>query len=449
MVIADKYILGLTLFLSLTGFKIEANAQQTYTLQQCIDKGLSQSLQLKADGYDLDKTKAGIKQAYSALLPTISGNASYQYAFQVSASVIPAETFGGPAGKYTAAMLGVPQTKSATISLSQNLYNASATIGLKAAKILVNANKLQIESSKEDLVYNISATYYNIQSIVKQAELTHQTLDGTEALLKNTQDQFKAGLATETDVDRLTVTRDNSKANLQSLDNSKEKYYNLLKTLMNMALTENVTVQPFTNNEADASLLQIPAFNPATKTNYLQVMENIKVANLQKQNIKAGLKPTLSLSGSYGFSGYYNNANPFKNINDKFYPSSSVGLSLRVPIFDGFSIKYQAQQKEYEVKKYQVQAEQTLQQNNKDVADAYADIKSNFITYQNQQRNLALAEKVMKDINQQYKSGLIKVSDVINTTTDLQTAQNNFVTALINIKQAELNLKKAQGSLLK
>jgi len=445
----SKNKLILILVFGLVNSNIETRAQQTLTIQDCINKALDQSLQLKADNYDLEKTNAGIKQAYSALLPNISGSASYQYAFQVSASVIPAETFGGTAGTYSAAKLGVPQTKSGSISLSQNLYNASAMIGLKAAKVLVNLNKLQIESSKEDLVYNVSATYYNIQAIIKQAEFTKNTLANTEALLQVTQDQFKAGLATETDVDRLTVTRDNTKASLQSLDNSKEKYYNLLKVLMNVALTENITVQPFTDNEANAALLQLPNFNPTIKINYLQVMENIKVAGLQKQNIKAGLKPTLSLNASYGASGYNDNANPFKNINNKFYPSSSVGLSLKVPIFDGFSVKHQVRQKEFEIKKYKVQAEQVLQQNNKDVADAYADIKSNFITYQNQQRNLALAEKVMKDINQQYKSGLVKVSDVINSNTDLQTAQNNFITALINIKQAELNLKKAQGNLLK
>jgi outer membrane protein len=445
----NKLILSLILAFCFVGVGISAAAQQTLTLQDCIDKALGQSLQLKADNYDMDKTNAGIKQAYSALLPSISGSASYQYAFQVNASVIPAETFGGQAGTYSAAKLGVPQTKSGSISLNQNLYNASAMIGLKAAKVLVNLNKMQIESSKEDLVYNVSATYYNIQAIIKQTELTASTLASTEALLQIIQDQFKAGLATETDVDRLTVTRDNTKASLQSLDNSKEKYYNLLKLLMNVALTENITVQSFTGNEANAALLQFPVFSPTTKVNYLQVMENIKVASLQKQNIKAGLKPTLSLNASYGLSGYNDNANPFKNINSKFYPSSSVGLSLKVPIFDGFNVKYQAKQKDFEIKKYQVQAEQILQQNNKDVADAYADIKSNFITYQNQQRNLTLAEKVMKDINHQYKSGLVKVSDVINSNTDLQTAQNNFVTALINIKQAELNLKKAQGNLLK
>lgn len=445
----NKWMLCLSMAVGFAVLCTGARAQQTLTLQDCINKALDQSLQLKADSFDLEKTNAGIKQAYSALLPSISGTASYQYAFQVSASVIPAETFGGPAGTYSAAKLGVPQTKSGSISLSQNLYNASAMIGLKAAKVLVNINRLQIESSKEDLVYNVSATYYNIQAIIKQRELTGATLENTESLLQVTLQQFKAGLATETDVDRLTVTRDNARAGLQSLDNSKEKYYNLLKVLMNVALTENFRVQPFTDNEADETLLQLPGFDPAGKLNYLQVKENIKVADLQKRNIKAGLKPSLSLNASYGASGYNDNANPFKNINSRFYPSSSVGLSLKVPIFDGFSIKHQVRQKEFEIKKYQVQADQILQQNSKDVADAYTDIKSNFITYQNQQRNLTLAEKVMKDINQQYKSGLVKVSDVINSNTDLQTAQNNFVTALINIKQAELNLKKAQGNLLK
>jgi outer membrane protein TolC len=295
----------------------------------------------------------------------------------------------------------------------------------------------------------VSASYYNIQSLIKQIELSKQTLANTEQLLSSTQDQLKAGLATQTDVDRLTVTRDNDKANIQSEENSKDKYYNLLKTLMNIPLNTDIAVLPFAGNEAEAVLLQMPSFDGTTKTNYLELMQNVKISKLQQQNIKAGYLPSLSLNGAYGLYGYSTSANPFNTINNKFYPNSYVGLKLSIPIFDGFSIKYQAKQKYFEMKKYEVQAEQTIRQNNKDLADAYADLKSNFITYENQQRNLLLAQKVMKDVNDQYKSGLVKVSDYINTNTDLQTAQNNFVNALINIKQAELNLKKAEGTLLK
>ncbi len=426
-----------------------ANAQETMTLKQCVDKALQQSLQLTSDGYDLEKTKAYVQQQYSVLLPNISGSGSYQYAFQVNTSVIPSDAFGGPAGTYSAVKFGVPQSKSAAVTLNQNIFDPGVFIALKAAKLAVNLNQLQITGSKEDLVYNVSASYYNIQSLIKQIELSKQTLANTEQLLSSTQDQLKAGLATQTDVDRLTVTRDNDKANIQSEENSKDKYYNLLKTLMNIPLNTDIAVLPFAGNEAEAVLLQMPSFDGTTKTNYLELIQNVKISKLEQQNIKAGYLPTLSLNGAYGLYGYSTSANPFNTINNKFYPNSYVGLKLSIPIFDGFSIKYQAKQKYFEMKKYEVQAEQTIQQNNKDLADAYADLKSNFITYENQQRNLLLAQKVMKDVNDQYKSGLVKVSDYINTNTDLQTAQNNFVNALINIKQAELNLKKAEGTLLK
>jgi len=421
-------------------------AQQAYCLQQCIDLALHQSLQLKADALDLEKTNASIRQAYSALLPTITVNGTYQYSPQVQANVIPAETFGGQPGTYSVARLGVKQTQYATAELTQNLYNPSALIGLKAAKVVVTGNQLQIRSSQEDLVYNVSATYYNIQSLIKKEELTTLSLQNTEALLQSTTEQHKAGLATQTDVERLTVTRDNTKADLESLQNNKEKYYNLLKVLMNLPLEQSVTVDTF--NDTDVTIIRESNYDPKQKTNYQQVMYNKRVAELDHRNIKAGYQPTLSLFGSYSLYGYNNAFKPLENINDKYYPASAVGIRLKLTVFDGFNIRYKAKQRQIDINKLDVQAQQTLQQNEKDVADALADIRSNLVTYENQKRNLALAQKVMTDINQQYQSGLVKVSDVINTTSDLHTAQNNYVTAIINLKQAEISLKKAQGTLL-
>lgn len=421
-------------------------AQEIYTLQQCTEIALTQSLQLKADALDLEHTTALIKQGYSSVLPNININGSYQYSPQVQASVIPAETFGGPEGSYSVARLGVPQTKSATAELTQTIYNQATFIGLKAAKIMVSGNQLQIKSSREDLAYNVAATYFNIQYLLKQEELTGLLLQNTETLLQSTTEQLAAGLATQTDVDRMTVTRDNTKANLESLKNNKTKYYNLLKVLMNIPLNQVISIEGF--NENGIGAIPTSDYNAQEKTNYLQLMQRKNVAELEYKRIRAGYVPTLSLFANYGFYGYYSDANPFKNINDRFYPTSTIGVRLKIPVFDGFNIKYQAKQKQIDISKIEIQAQQVLQQNEKEVADAYADIQSNLITYENQKRNLTLAQKVMTDINQQYQSGIARVSDVINTASDLQTAQNNYVTALINLKQAEITLKKAQGTLL-
>jgi len=439
----------LLMFLFTCGAFLHGMAQRQYTLRECIDTALQKSLQLKSDNYDLAKTQAGIGQAYSSLLPSVSASGSYQYYFKLQKQVIPAEVFGGTAGKYEATSLSVPQSKSLSMQLNQTLFNASSLIALKAAKVEVNLNELQIRSSREDLVYNVSATYYNIQSILKQQALAKSNLVSDESLLQVTSDQFRAGLATQTDLDRLTVQRDNSKATLQNTSNSLEKQYNMLKLLMNVPLESGIiVVQDEYDEEAALASQQKADFDPTQKTNYRQVLENKKVADLQRRNIKAGYLPTLSLGANYGYSGYNSTANPFKNINSSWYPSSYVSLSLSIPIFDGFSKKYQIRQQEITIRKYDVQAEQTLQQNRKDVADASADLKSNYITLQSQKRNLVLAEKVLTDVTTQYKSGLVKLTDAINSQSELETAQNNYINALINIKQAELNLKKANGTLL-
>jgi len=424
-------------------------AQRPYTLQECIDTALQKSLQLRSDNYDLAKTQAGIGEAYSSLLPSVNASGSYQYYFKLQKQLIPADVFGGAAGKYTATSLSTPQNKSLGIQMNQTLFNASSLIALKAAKVAVGLNELQIRSSKEDLVYNVSATYYNIQSILKQKALVGENLANDEALLTVTSDQFRAGLATQTDLDRLTVQRDNTKASLQNTTNTLEKQYNMLKLLMNVPLESNIAVVQDEYDEAGALVSQQRTDADLTqKTNYQQILENKKVADLQRRNIKAGYMPTLSLGANYSLSGYNSTANPFTNLNSTWYPSSYVNLSLSIPLFDGFRKKYQIKQQEITLHKYDVQAEQTLQQNRKDVADAYADLKSNYITLQSQKRNLALAQKVLTDINTQYKSGLVKLTDAINSQSELETAQNNYITALINIKQAELSLKKANGTLL-
>ncbi|WPV66145.1 MULTISPECIES: TolC family protein [unclassified Chitinophaga] len=422
-------------------------AQQIFTLNQCLDTALKNSLQIQSDQYGLEKTKADVGQAYSSLLPNISASGYYQYQFKVPVQMIPADLFGGTPGTYQAAQFSVPQTKSGSLDISQTIFNASSLIALKAAKVSLNINQLQIQSSKEDLVYNVSATYYNIQTILKQIELTTKNLSNTEELLQSTSDQYKSGLATETDVDRLFVSRDNTKADLETASNNLDKEYNVLKLFMNVPLDTKLTVSEYEDNQPLISP-EPPGLDIMKKTDYLQVLENRHLAEIQRKNIKAGYLPSLTLSGNYGISAFYSNANPFNNLNDKWYSSSSFKVALSIPIFDGFSKKYQIKNKSIAIKQYDIQAEQIKQQSLKNVANANADLKTNILTLQAKKRNLNLAQKVLDDIKLQYQNGIAKITDVINSQSELYTAQNNYIKAIINIKQAELELKKAQGTLL-
>lgn len=424
-------------------------AQESCDLKYCIETALKNSLQLKSDYNTLAKYKASVGQVRSELLPRVNAVGTYQYSFDIQTQMIPAEMFGGLSGTYKEARLGVNQNKSGNLQASQTLYNAPLLISLKIAKATVNLECLQIQGTKEDLIYNVSATYYNIQSILKQEQLVENNLRSMNSLVEITDRLYKSGLATATDANRLTVSRDNTSANLRKLRNNKEKMYNLLKILMNIPIDSNIQIKEFQENKSSLVEPFLPVSNPMLKTNYLQVAQGKQIAEMQLKSIKSSYLPSLSFSGSYGYSAFYNNANPMKNLNDKWYKSSYIGVQLNIPVFDGFSKKYQIHQKKAEIKNYEIQGEQILQQNSKEMADAYADLKSNYTSLDTQKRSLELAQKVSDDINNQYKSGLVKMSEVINSQIELVTAQNNYVDALISIKQAELNLSKAAGTLMK
>ncbi len=423
-------------------------AQNTYSLQSCVDAALKNNLQVEASQLDLARANAQIDKAKSGLYPNIHFSTQYQYQFKVPVQLIPADVFGGPVGVYTAAQLSVPQTKTVGLQLQQALFNPSVLIALKAAKIVVSMSDLQVKNTKEELVYNVMATYYNIQSLMAQANLLRENTQRLESLLQHLSTLQKAGLATQIDVERLSISKENTQANIEATQNTIDKYLNLLKTLMNEPLEKAIALESF--QEKDVPVPSTPSVfaAPSNRTNYLQVLEQKNGALLEAQNIKAGALPRLYLTGTQGFSGFYTNANPFENLNNRWYPSTAVALQLSFPIFDGFARKNDMKIKSLEIKKMDLQLQQIQQQNNQEVANALADLKSNFITYQNQKRNLLLAQKVQEDINLQYKSGLAKITDVLNTEIELKNAQNNYLGALINIKLAELNLKKAQGTLL-
>jgi outer membrane protein TolC len=48
----------------------------------------------------------------------------------------------------------------------------------------------------------------------------------------------------------------------------------------------------------------------------------------------------------------------------------------------------------------------------------------------------------------QYKEGVASLSDLLNAETELRSAQNNYINALVQLKLAALELRKANGSLL-
>ena len=66
---------------------------------------------------------------------------------------------------------------------------------------------------------------------------------------------------------------------------------------------------------------------------------------------------------------------------------------------------------------------------------------------QNQKANLTLANEVYEDINNNFKLGLVTLTDLLNAESELTSTQNAYNDALLQFKVSEIDLIKAKGEI--
>ncbi|HEY9045858.1 MAG TPA: TolC family protein [Ohtaekwangia sp.] len=419
---------------------------QQLSLEECIRISLENNLSVKNSKLDIESTEHQVSEARSGLLPTVDLNGQYQYYLNMPSQFIPAATFGGTPGEYVSATLGVPQTTSANVQLTQKLYDQRVMVGLKAARAARTSSSLQLSMTKEDIVYNVTSTYYNIQVLSDNLALLQSNMTSLEKTVKTNETLRKNEIVSSSTYKRLLINLENLRNQYENEKLSQTKYYNMLKYLMNVPLSENVEVMPFDFN---ASVEDLKAGDIGQRTDIRLQEEQIKLSTLDRKSTLAGYYPTLSANLFHGYTGYYNKFSPLDRINNQWINSTYFSVSLKIPVFDGFTRKYQAKQKAVTIQKdintlalKKLDAEREIQ-------DAMNNYISNKNLLANSKRSLDLAEQLFKDSNIEYNNGLISITDLLDSQDDLSDARNNYSTALINLKVAELDVKRANGELAK
>src|SRR5699024_5524671 len=156
-----------------------------------------------------------VDEVASGLYPQIEATGSYRYHLELPTEQVPAEIFGGEPGTYREVSLSSPQTVTGAVQLNQVLFDGPLLMGLKAAKVSTDVSQLQIMQTKEEVVYNVSATYYNIQTLTEQEAVLKENLESNEKLISATKNMLENELITNIDYNRLLVNRENIRAELE------------------------------------------------------------------------------------------------------------------------------------------------------------------------------------------------------------------------------------------
>ncbi|MHB1179613.1 MAG: TolC family protein, partial [Daejeonella sp.] len=185
-----------------------------------------------------------------------------------------------------------------------------------------------------------------------------------------------------------------------------------------------------------------------TELKLLQTRE--RLLGLQLQSYKSEYYPTLSIMGNYSYQGLGNEflfSAPSDKVN--WFDVATIGLSLRVPLFNGFATNARVQQSNVALKKLQEDMSLTEQSMSLGYENAVTQINNNLLVLNSQKQNMELAEEVYKTTIENYNNGLASLTDLLSAENGLTEAQNNYLTTLLNYRLSEIQLLKAQGELNK
>ena len=420
-----------------------AFAQNEMSLKQCVEFGIQNNLSLQKSSLEVDKNKQKEREVLSSALPQINGSAVLNDNLNLATQLIPGEIVGKP-GTMIPVRFGTQYNLTVGVSASQMIYNQTFILATRASKVAEDLAVLGVEKAKEQLVYDISSAYYALQVTGVQKNIVESNLIKMQRMMELTKLQYENGLAKKSDYDRLQVNVSNLQSEFDNINQTLLYQSSLLKFFMGMKLDSNITI----SNLIEPSKMQLSVNNNNLANNVdLKIIETQK--ELNELNIKqyyAGYIPSLNANAVYNWQNMGNQIQWTGN-DAKWYNITMVGVTLSVPIFDGFNKQSKASQAKIQQEQLNLDALYLAESIRLQNLNAFNRLKANENSVLTQEKNMKLAEEIYVSTQEQFKNGLVSLSELINAETSLKESQNNYLRALVQVKLAELDLLKASGDI--
>ncbi len=428
-------IAGIFLFSALGVSSLRA---EEWSLQKCIDSAIVHNKSLEISKNEIEISREKESEVYANLIPKLEFNSEYKYFTDLPYQIMPMSLFGGPAGKFKEVQFGVPHNINANILLTMPLYNSQIFGGISASGKGIEMKQLLYQKSEEDLIYQVSNLYYNLQ-IIKSTKIfldsnvmNSKKLLSTVTLLKDNQ------LATGVDVKKIELQLNQLENKIETLNNQQLQALKLLKFLIG-------------KNDADIEIsdeIIIGKTNNSYEVNPINVKLKEKKVELIKQeitNLKNERLPSLMLIGNYGTTGFGYNEKPNDFLN--FYPIGFVGLKLNVPIFTGTVLPKKVEQKSIELQNNELEIDIIKDKNKIDIENAINIRQTTFKQIENSKTNVELANTIYNQTLLQHSQGLANITDILLADNTLRQSQQEYLSNLIDFLKSDLEYKRLTGHL--
>lgn len=473
--------LAATIATLLANQTLNAQTDTKWDLRRCVEYAKEHNIQVRQQHIQASLSSLDYKQSKFSQLPTL--NSSIQGGWNFGRSVDQVN--------YTYTNQAFFQT-TLGVSSGVTLFNWFSKKNTTAAnKLTAAAEELQEEKIKNDVALNVANLYLQILFNIQQAYINETRLGQSRAQFDNTQKQVNAGALPELNAAELEAQLGVDSANWIQAKTNIELSILQLKSALNLPADTTFAVEtpPVEAIPVDNILEVSPAatYEMAIKTLPQFRVNDLRLQSAQKnyQAARGQLYPTISAFGQLNSLlndqtregvGNYTEINPvigtvgtapgasevnsiikqrlyssyphtgvFRQINNNF--GQNIGLSINVPIFNGFSARTNVERRRLNILNQQLVLDQDKLNMKRDIYEAYNQALGAFEKYNASVKSVVSAQKAFDYATKRYDIGVLQTIQWLNNQNTLAEAKINALIAQFDyvFKMKVLEFYKGQG----
>lgn len=410
---------------------LSAQDGKTWTLEDCINYALEKNIQLQQNKISLQETEEDVKNAKSALFPSLSFNTGHNLVnrpYQENSATVNGTEIISSSRNTT-------YNGSYSLSAQWTLWNGNKRLNnLKQQKKNRDIAQLTVAETENELKEQIAQLFIQILYADESIQINKGTLEVSKATCERARTLFEEGSISKADLAQLEAQASNDQYQVVTAESTLRNYKLQLKQLLELDGTAEMELKlPELNDEHVMELLpsQADVYRTAlaSRPEIQSGKLNVDNAKLNISYARAGYMPTISLSAST--SSTTNNASQNNWAQQMKYGwNNMIGINLSIPIFDQRQTKSAVRKAKLQYSASQL----SLMTQEKEL---YATVEELYLNALNAQQQFAAAEAKVESSQTSYDMTSEQFNLGMKNTVELLTEKNNLLSA----KQEQIQAK--------
>jgi outer membrane protein TolC len=327
-------------------------------------------------------------------------------------------------------------------TLTQTIFDFSAIKRLEAARAGVNLAKAEEEAARNAVTDQVARVYLALVRSEESIAAAKANVELAASLLKLAVSQKDAGTGTGIEVTRAQVQSSNEQQRLLVTRNERDRAEIVLLRAIGLSMSVHVQASDALAYSATDPVTPDEAVKTArdTRADWRVQQRRETVSQLNASAVKWERLPSLAAFADAGGIG-----------TEAFDPrfTRTVGVGLKLPIFDGGRRDARRSEAESQLAQEQIRGRDLMKQIEAEVRLALESLQSAEGQVKVADEGLALAGNELAQSRRRYEAGVGTSIEVTDAQTRLARARDNRIAALFQHNLAKIELASAMGVIYK